>query len=229
MSRFNQEIGALSGQITKLEVQKKRKDRINVFLEGVYAFSCHVDLIFEFKLDKGVTLSPAEVKALVEADDHKMAYLYGLKIALSRSISISGCRRKLTQLEFSESAVNQAIDLLVENGFLNDLRYAQNYYEIKQAVYGRFRIQQELMRQGVDKGLVTQVVRDMADEDLELEEALKYAERKLKAGGNELDQKAYARIYGFLARKGYATGVIRQVMDRLRSESRKSYEEYDIE
>lgn len=228
MSRFNQEIDRLQGQITKMEIQKKRKDRINIHLDGEYAFSCHIDMVFEYKLDRGVTLSSSEVKALVEADDLKMAYLYGLKIALTRSISVTGCRRKLLQLEFDEPSVTAAIDRLLENNYLNDLRYAQNYYEMKQHIYGRFRIQQDLMRQGVDKGIVIQVVRDMADDDLELEEALRLAQRKYMHKDLCMDHKTYAKIYGFLGRRGYSASVIRQVMDQLRQQTKKEASELGI-
>ncbi len=228
MSRFNQEIGRSQGQITKMELQKKRKDRINIHLEGEYAFSCHIDMIFEYKLDRGVALSPTEVKALVEADDLKMAYLYGLKIALTRSISIAGCRRKLLQLEFDEISVTAAIEQLLENNYLDDLRYAQNYYEMKQHIYGRYRIQQDLMRNGVDKSIVVQVVSEMADDDLELEEALHLVKRRYSQKDLCLDQKTYAKIYGFMGRRGYSASVIRQVMDQLRSQNKEEAPELGI-
>ena len=228
MSRFNQEVGRLNGQITKMEIQKKRKDRINIFLEGEYAFSCHVDLVFEYKLDRGVALNAGDVKAIVEADDMKMAYLYGLKIALTRSISITGCRRKLTQLEFEASSVTAAIDQLIENDFLNDLRYAQNYYEMKQNSQGRYRIQQDLMRQGVDKAIVIQVIRDMADESLELSEALRLAKRKYGNLVQPIDMKTYNRIYGFLARKGYSATVIRHIMEKLKNDHSEETPELEL-
>lgn len=229
MSRFNQEIGRLSGQITKMEIQKKRKDRINIFLEGEYAFSCHVDLVFEYKLDKGVQLSTEQVKAVVEADDFKMAYLYGMKIALTRSICVEGCRRKLTQLEFEPNAVSAAIERLLEHDYLNDLRYAQNYYEMKQNSQGRYRIQQDLMRQGVDKAIVVQVIRDMADESLELTEAMRLAKRKYGNLTQPIDMKTYNRIYGFLARKGYSSSVIRQIMQSLKNDSENESETPDLD
>lgn len=229
MSRFNQEIVPVSGQITKMEIQKKRKDRINIHIEGAYAFSCHVDLIFEFKLDKGVLLDINRVKTILEADDYKMAYLYGLRIALTRSISVAGCRRKLVQLEFAEAAIDAAIDRLLENQFLDDYKYAQNYYEMKQMTYGRFRIQQELMRQGVDKNLVMEVVKDMADDEKELEEAMRIGLKKFDIQSQVLDQKTYARIYGFLARRGYSSNIVRQVMDALKSQSKLMAEKDEYE
>lgn len=227
MSRFNKEIVKFSGEITKIEVQKKRKDRINIYLDSEYAFSCHIDFIFEFKLDRGLILDSSQVKHMVEMDDYRMAYLYGLRMALTRSISIIGCKRKLIQKEFSEDAAEYAVEKLVDNQYLDDLRYAQNYFEMKQPIYGRFRIQQDLMRQGVDKSIVISVINENASEEQELEEALKIAQKKMKLETKTLDQKAFARIYGFLARKGYSASVIRNVMDQMRSQSKNEFTDFD--
>lgn len=226
MSKFNQNVEIFSGEITKMEIQKKRKDRINIYLDLVYAFSCHVDLIFEFKLDKGRTLTPEDAKVILEADDEKMAYQYGLRIALMRTVSVFDCRKKLKAYEFSPRSIDLAIDRLLENDFLNDLRYATFFYEMKQSQWGRYRIQQELKRHGISNDLVRAVTEEMADGDQEFEEALKFASRKLKSVGL-LDQKGYGKVYGFIARKGFASDVVRRVMDQLKKENCESLENQD--
>lgn len=219
MSKFNQNVELFSGEITKMEIQKKRKDRINIYLDLVYAFSCHVDLVFELKLDKGRTLTPEDTKGILEADDEKMAYLYGLRIALMRTVSIYDCRKKLKTYEFSPKAIDLAIEKLIENDFLSDLRFATYFYEMKQNLWGRYRIQQGLKCHGISNELIREVTAEMADGDQEYEEALKYARRKLESVGT-LDQKGYGKVYGFIGRKGYSSDVIRRVMEELKKELR---------
>lgn len=226
MSKFNQSVEVFSGEITKMEIQKKRKDRINIYLDLVYAFSCHVDLVFEFRLDKGKILTAADTKNLLEADDEKMAYSYGLRIALMRSVSVYDCRKKLKTYEFSPRSIDLAIDKLLENQFLDDGRFAQNFYEMKQNQYGRYRIQQELKRHGISSDLIRSTTAELADADQEYEEALKFATRKFESVGGVLDQKGYAKIYGFIARKGFSADVIRRVMSHLKSIS-KTTQEWD--
>lgn len=229
MSRFNQQLDLLEGEITKIEIQKKRKDRVNIYLSGTYAYSCHVDLIFEFKLDRGVHMTRGDSRKLIEADDVKMAYQYGLKIALSRQISVAGCSKKLSSYEFMPSSIQMAIDQLVENDYLNDERYALYYFEIKQQIYGRYRIQQELNRQGLDRALIQRVISSMADDDQEFEEALKLGRKKRDQQSGPIDHKLYAKIYGTLARKGYSGSVLRRVMDHLRTEGIPSEEPFDLD
>lgn len=226
MSKFNQTVACFSGEITKMEVQKKRKDRINIYLDSQYAFSCHVDLVFEYKLDKGKHLASEDTKLILEADDEKMAYLYGLRIALMRTVSIYDCRKKLKTYDFSPKSIDLAIEKLIENDFLSDMRFAVYFYEMKQNIWGRYRIQQGLKSHGISNEIVREVTAEMADGDQEYEEALKYAQRKLESV-KVLDQKGYAKVYGFIGRKGYSTDVIRRVMDQLKRDLKSEMNDYE--
>lgn len=228
MSRFNQEITILSGQITRLEVQKKRKDRINIYLDQQYAFSAHVDLVLEYRLDKGVVLSTEGLKTIVEADDRYMAYQYGLRYALTRNISTMACKKKLSLQGFDESSVEDAIEKLLANDYLNDERYARYYCEMKAAHVGRNRLLMELSRQGVDRRIANEAIEAVLVEEDQLEEAQRLARKKLEQLGMVLDHKNYAKVYGLLSRKGFAQDITRRVMDLLRTESRK-YDHNDEE
>lgn len=229
MSRFNQEITINSGQITRLEIQKKRKDRVNVYLNQQYAFSAHVDLVLEYRLDKGTQVTSEKLRELVEADDKYMAYQYGLRYALMRTISISGCRKKLYQQGFEEASIQTAIERLIENDYLSDERYARYYCEMKAGLIGRNRLMLELMKQGIDRNLANQVIGETLVEDDQLEEAERLARKKLEQLGMILDHKNYAKVYGLLSRKGFTQDITRKVMDILRTETRKTFESYDEE
>lgn len=226
MSKFNQTVEIFSGEITKMEIQKKRKDRINIYLDSQYAFSCHVDLVFEYKLDKGKQLNSEDTKLILEADDEKMAYLYGLRIALMRTVSVYDCRKKLKTYEFSPKSIDLAIEKLIENDFLSDVRFAVYFYEMKQTIWGRYRIQQGLKSHGIASELIREVTADLADGEQEYEEALKYAQRKLESV-RVLDQKGYAKVYGFIGRKGYSADVIRRVMDQLKRDYKAQLSDYE--
>lgn len=225
MSKFNQNVEVFSGEITKMEIQKKRKDRVNIYLDLIYAFSCHVDLVFEFKLDKGRSLGSEDTKAILEADDEKMAYQYGLRIALMKTVSVFDCRKKLKTYEFSPKSIELAIDKLIANDFLSDRRFAAHFYEMKQSQWGRYRIQQGLKCHGISNELIREVTTDMADADQEYEEALKFARRKLDSVGT-LDQKGYGKVYGFIGRKGYSADVVRRVMEQLKADMREKLSDH---
>ncbi|HRW09681.1 MAG TPA: hypothetical protein P5121_31485, partial [Caldilineaceae bacterium] len=65
-----------AGTITRLQIQKKNKERANIFLNGDYAFSLALSLAMDLK--KGQELNAAEVKALQADDEVKRAYAAAL-------------------------------------------------------------------------------------------------------------------------------------------------------
>lgn len=222
MSRFNQEITVTSGQVTRLEVQKKRKDRINVYLDQEYAFSAHVDLVLEYRLDKGYVMTPEQLRTIVEADDRYMAYQYGLRYALTRTLSIMSCRKKLVLQGFDDASVEEAIEKLIANDYLSDERFARYYCEMKAGHIGKNRLLMELVKQGIERRMACEAIDAVLVEDDQLEEAQRLARKKLEQLGMVLDHKNYAKVYGLLSRKGFTQDITRQVMDLLRTESRKS-------
>ncbi len=57
----------MSNIITSLQIQKKNKERVNVFLDGKYAFA--INLMAAAKLKKNQQLSAAEIDALKSEDE----------------------------------------------------------------------------------------------------------------------------------------------------------------
>ena len=63
---------AMLAKITALEAQKKNRHRVNVYLDGRFAFGLQEALAFPLKV--GQTLSPEEMKQLQERDEAEVAY-----------------------------------------------------------------------------------------------------------------------------------------------------------
>ena len=59
--------------ITALEPQARRKDRLNLFLDGEFAFALHGDLARETRLAVGRTLAPDDVRDLAGRESFRAA------------------------------------------------------------------------------------------------------------------------------------------------------------
>jgi hypothetical protein len=62
----------MAGTITALKLQKKNKERVNVYLDGRYAFS--LAAIEAAKLKRGQLLSDQEIEGLLGRDSFQKAY-----------------------------------------------------------------------------------------------------------------------------------------------------------
>jgi regulatory protein len=83
--------------ITAIEEQKKRKDRVNIFLDGQFAFSLKIDLIWEFHLKIGATLDQNQVKEIQSQDSQATAYDKALNYLSSRPHSVREVRQHLSE------------------------------------------------------------------------------------------------------------------------------------
>ena len=86
---------------------------------------------------------------------------------------------KLGRKGYESEEIEAALDRLTEQGLIDDHRTAEEFVRSRLARQptGRFKIQQDLMRRGVDADLAESVLSRMLDGEAELERAREAAER----------------------------------------------------
>jgi len=121
-------------------------------------------------------------------------------------------RRRAEAGEAGEAKVNAVIERLKERKYLNDTAYAQDYTRLRQenASFGKRRVQQDLMRKGVQAAVIGKTL-DAAYEDVNEEElARRHLERKRVQKPSS--QKEAARVARMLMRAGFGSGVIFRIL-----------------
>ena len=61
-------------EITKITVQKKRKDRFNIFVDGAYAFPVSEAVLIKLGLNKGMQLTPERMEEIESENSAYLAY-----------------------------------------------------------------------------------------------------------------------------------------------------------
>ncbi len=133
--------------------------------------------------------------------------------------SVRDLRRRLLLKGETEADVDAAIERLTAAGLLDDAAYARAYVRAKVSsqAFSRRRLQQELAKRGVardvaDAAIVEVLHDDEVDEVANIERA---ASRKLRTLRGLDEETQRRRLYGYLARRGYAADDVRAVVDRL--------------
>jgi regulatory protein len=128
--------------------------------------------------------------------------------------------RKLTEKGASEAEATEAVDRLVELGFVDDARYAPilvRHYAAKG--YGAQRVRQELQRRGIPRALWDDALRELPEQDGTIDRLL--ASRLRDA--DPADRAALKRATDYLARRGFGWDEIRDAVERYLAE----YEDAD--
>jgi regulatory protein len=147
------------------------------------------------------------------------AYNYALNLLAARPYSTHTLRRKLIQKEYEAADADEAIRRLVDNGLLNDARYAEQYARSRILTTGasKRRLQQELYRKGIKGELATTAIANVIEqEDIDPAAVVERVARKKLAQLGDLEPLVLRRrLFAFLARRGYDLEEIKGVVSRL--------------
>ncbi|MCB0190184.1 MAG: RecX family transcriptional regulator, partial [Caldilineaceae bacterium] len=196
----------------RLQIQKKNKERANIFLNGDYAFSLALSLAMGLKKEQ--MLSAAEVKALLADDEVKRAYAAAVNLLGYRARSTSEVAQRLQQRAFSERAITQTTERLLREGYLNDAQFGQAWVESRQRSSPRSEraLRYELQRKGVDRELIEELFEEV---EVDEESAAWHAIEPKLARWHDLEHFQFRQKVGsFLARRGFGHEVVRTVVER---------------
>jgi regulatory protein len=191
--------------ITALTIQKRHRERVNLFLDGAYAFSLSLDVALGLK--RGQCLSQAEIAALQRADEIQRAYQHALRLLGYRPRTQMEIKRRLHQKGFTPAAVDVALQRLNDKRYVDDDAFARFWLDQRQRYRprGARAIGYELRQKGVDSEIIKQVLNDV-DEAASARAAI---ERKMNRWQG-LDEATFRqKAMAFLSRRGFPYDVVR--------------------
>jgi regulatory protein len=146
--------------ITRLQIQQKNKERVNIFLDEEYAFS--LELMLAAGLRKGQQLTEAEIAALQADDERKRAYAAALTFLGERVRSQAEVTQRLEQREFTPEAIAQTLARLQQEGYLDDTTFGQQWVANRQRFRPRSEraLRYELRRKGMENSLIDEVIQE---------------------------------------------------------------------
>ncbi|MCH5252079.1 MAG: RecX family transcriptional regulator [Lachnospiraceae bacterium] len=127
-------------------------------------------------------------------------------------------QERLYRAGFSEKAADYALEYVMSFGYIDDLRYAENYISFHKENRSRKELQYKLMQKGVPPEIISEAFLSYNREDEYT--ALKHQLRK-KLKGKHLSDMEFQeknKVTAYLARKGYALPAIRHVLQEQEEE-----------
>ncbi|HZM21751.1 MAG TPA: RecX family transcriptional regulator [Anaerolineales bacterium] len=214
-------------KITALVAQKRNPNRVNIYLDGEYAFS--LARIVAAWLRVGQELDEEKIKRLQAEDAHERAVQQALLFLSYRSRSESEIRLNLRKHEIPEDVIDQTLQRLRQDGLANDDQFAQAWVENRSAFRPRSRrmMAMELRQKGLTDDAVSSALEDVDDEALAYEAARKRAPRLKDLEWFDFRKK----LSEFLARRGFSYSVITSVVTRIWNEihtDEHHFEEEDL-
>lgn len=200
----------MSKVITKIEVQKKNKNRLSIFLNEKFAFGIYYKTFIEFNLKKNMKLTEELIQKIKAFDEYNKCFNKALNYISYKERTESEVRKKLYEKEYLKMTVDSVIKELKKLNYIDDLEYAKRYIEFKIKKMGKIKIRYKLIDKGIDDKILDSLLLKYNKED-EFLSAFKIARKKNKQYGDISYKKRYSRLASLLKRKGYSYSVIREV------------------
>jgi regulatory protein len=211
-------------RITALRVGRGRGKRVNVFLDGKFAFSLGAEIAMKEGLKVGEELSSSQVEVLDRSDHFHRCLNAAARYLSYRPRSESELRQRLQQRGFDGDSVEAVIARLKEQGLVDDVAFAQFWKDNRQSFSPRSRwlTRLELRRKGVAGDVIDQVVNAVDDN----ESAYRAAQSKARSLPVSDYQNFRRRLGEYLKRRGFGYGVIAHTVEQLWREREESLDIY---
>src|SRR3990172_7072129 len=213
--------------VTALKVQTRNKDRVNVYLDGEFAFG--LAKIEAIRLRLGQSLTDTDIARLKQADTFEWAYESALRFLSHRPRSESEVRAYFKKKErkkkkeaeqqgeddlraIDEGVVQAVIERLRRAGLVNDEGFAQFWVENRTAFRpkGKRALQAEMRAKGLSASAIDAALVNADDTAVAKQLAAARARRLQGLPEPEFKRK----LSDYLARRGIGYDVISEGVER---------------
>ena len=198
--------------ITALEAQKRYADRINVFLDGEFAFG--VSRFVGAWLSVGQKIDEIKSRSLISADEKERALQYALRFIGYKQRTEAEVIKKLEHLEFPSEIINNIMNELKEKRYVDDKEFASQWIESRGESKPRSKryFQFELRKKGIP-GEIIDVALENAPDDLV--SAIRLGKTYLIRYSAINDDEFRKKMTGVFSRRAFPYSIVKDALDEL--------------
>ncbi len=209
---------SLPGRCTDIVPQKRKKDRVSLFVEGSFLDGFHREVIYKAGISRGDVITPERYRELTQLDRRHQLNEQIFRWLAVRNHAAGEIVKKSNAKGFSTEEARQALVPFIEKGYLNDKKFAETFTREKNEHYGwgPAKIRQALAQKGVKKQYIDLALENTFTENQlidALADAARSAAKRLMRTEPGLKRKK--KLADFLIRRGFPGHVVMEKSDEL--------------
>lgn len=197
-------------KITKLEVQKNDKNRVNLYVDDEFYSGIPAELVYLEHLKTGLEIDEKDLKKIIFENEKSKAMSRVTKYIGSSLKTQKQIRDYLRKKEYSDDTIEFVMSKLVEYNYIDDKKYAQAYVLTYGKKYGKLKLISQLKAKGVSEEIIECVLEDNKVDSIE-SVASKYLKNKV------MSYKVCQKLFRFLYSRGYEFDEINSYINKLKS------------
>ena len=200
--------------VTSIKPQKNKK-RVNIYLDGKFAFGLDLQTYLKNNLKVEQELSEENIAEIVKKGEFQNTYDKILRFASLRPRSRKEYELWMNKYKVHESIKEELFNRLEHLEFLDDEKFAKWWIEQRNNFKPKAKriLKFELRNKGIGKEIIDKVIDEGEVDERKIAENLVAKKDRLWKGlvGYEKRKK----IYSYLMQKGFDTEIIRSVVGEL--------------
>lgn len=204
-------------KITKIEPQKKNKNRLSVFIDGEFSFGADSFTILSYHLSVGDEITPDTLSHIKNTAVFEDAKNYAARLISAKSYTVKAMSEKLKNHIGDEEITEKTIEFLKEYKLLDDEDYARRYAHdlINLKKFGIRQVKWKLKEKGIPDGIIDKILEELDFDDTISENLQNLITKKL--AGN-YDIKNIMKVKRYLASRGYGFDEINSAFSKIKTE-----------
>lgn len=156
------------------------------------------------------------VRSQLSLNNAEKARAYAFLLLKFRLRSEAELLGRLKQKGFSENLAQATVDFLKDKEFIDDRVFARGWVTSRlKRPFGIRRIRQELLGKGIGKEIIEDTLEQAKKDYSESRIVNQLAQQRFSKLANIEPQKAKARVYGYLLRRGFSPDVVSETIKQL--------------
>lgn len=202
--------------LTKIKQQTKNKDRVDIYIDYDYSFSCHMEIILKHKLKEGMKIDKNKLLKLIEENNEKHALQFSLHYLSFKSRTAYEISTYLTKKGYKDIVIDRVLEKLLHYGYIDDKQYATDYVldAIKTKKKGANIVKSELARRGISPEIIEDSI-SIFSYDTNLEIAKQISSKYFYQKSNLPYKQLKNRLFQLLLRRGFTTEIANACLNYL--------------
>lgn len=190
------------------------RNRYRIFLDDHTSFALYKKEVNLFELKEEHEISDGVYDEIVDSVLMKRAKLRSLALLKNKSYTEKQLREKLQKGYYPQNVIDEAIQYVKSYRYVDDFSYARDYVEYHSSGKSRSRIEQDLLKKGIEKNVILEAFSAWTADGGVIDETgqiLKLIQKK-KFDLNTDDVNEKQKILRYLLYKGYKMDQILKVI-----------------
>ena len=207
-------------------IAKKGKSDVTIYFDNDSILFLAVEVFLKSGLKKGDDISDDRFSYLIEQNKLFHIKQRAFRLLGRRQHSTSELRRKLWNKDYEQKLIDEVIENLQKNGYLDDKEFIRVFVAEKSKAknWSIKKIKGELFKRGVASKLIDETLNNQPKET-DNENAMKLAKKKYEVllKRNIESKELRNKLSTYLFSKGFEYDLIREVSDRLIKDENEEY------